>query len=88
MVTALAAFAWPAQELYEELYCTLREMENRIKEQLSLFSDRMSTEYLRSNRLRLYFLSLAFVLVEALRRLSLAGTDGRNTRWRRSGCGC
>jgi hypothetical protein len=51
-------------------------MENRIKEQLSLFSDRMSTESLRANQLRLYFSSLAYVLVEALRRVGLAGTDG------------
>lgn len=50
-------------------------MENRIEEQLSLFSDRMSTEYLRSNQLRLYFSSLACVLVETLRRLGLAGTE-------------
>jgi DDE family transposase len=50
-------------------------MENRIKEQLSLFADRMSTETLRANQLRLYFSSLAYVLVEALRRLGLAGTE-------------
>jgi hypothetical protein len=47
--------------------------QNRIKEQLSLFADRMSTETLRANQLRLYFSSL--VLVEALRRLGLAGTE-------------
>jgi len=50
--------------------------QNRIKEQLSLFSDRMSTESLRANQLRLYFSSLAYVLVEALRRVGLAGTEG------------
>ena len=50
-------------------------MENRIKEQLSLFADRMSTETLRANQLRLYFSSLAYVLVETLRRLGLAGTE-------------
>jgi hypothetical protein len=50
-------------------------MENRIKEQLSLFSDRLSTETMRSNQLRLYFSSLAYVLVEALRRLGLQGTE-------------
>jgi hypothetical protein len=75
VVTSLAPSGWPAQELYEELYCARGEMENRIKEQLSLFSDRMSTEYLRSNQLRLYFSSLAYVLVETLRRLGLAGTE-------------
>lgn len=75
VVTSLLPSAWPAPELYEQLYCARGEMENRIKEQLSLFSDRMSTESLRSNQLRLYFSSLAYVLVEALRRLGLAGTE-------------
>ena len=50
-------------------------MENRIKEQLSLFSDRLSTETLRANQLRLYFSSLAYVLVHALRRIGLRGTE-------------
>jgi hypothetical protein len=75
LVTSLDKEAWPAQKLYEQLYCARGEMENRIKEQLSLFADRMSTETLRANQLRLYFSSLAYVLVEALRRLGLAGTE-------------
>ena len=50
-------------------------MENRIKEQLSLFADRMSTESMPANQLRLYFSSLAYVRVHALRRLGLAGTE-------------
>jgi len=75
VVTSLNAEAWAAQALYEELYCARGEMENRIKEQLSLFADRMSTETLRANQLRLYFSSLAYVLVHALRRLALAGTE-------------
>jgi Transposase DDE domain group 1 len=75
LVTSLDAQDWPAQKLYEQLYCARGEMENRIKEQLSLFADRMSTETLRANQLRLYFSSLAYVLVEALRRLGLAGTE-------------
>jgi DDE family transposase len=75
VVTSLPLAAWPTRELYEQLYCARGEMENRIKEQLSLFSDRMSTESLRSNQLRLYFSSLAYVLVEALRRVGLAGTE-------------
>jgi hypothetical protein len=74
LVTSLDKEAWSAQKLYEQLYCARGEMENRIKEQLSLFADRMSTETLRANQLRLYFSSLAYVLVEALRRLGLAGT--------------
>jgi Transposase DDE domain group 1 len=75
LVTSLGAQDWPAQKLYEQLYCARGEMENRIKEQLNLFADRMSTETLRANQLRLYFSSLAYVLIEALRRLGLAGTE-------------
>jgi hypothetical protein len=75
LVTSLPLAAWPTQQLYEQLYCARGEMENRIKEQLSLFSDRMSTQSLRSNQLRLYFSSLAYVLVEALRRVGLAETE-------------
>jgi hypothetical protein len=75
LVTSLGKEAWPAQNLYEQLYCARGEMENRIKEQLSLFSDRLSTETLRANQLRLYFSSLAYVLLEALRRLGLTGTE-------------
>lgn len=75
VVTSLEAQAWPAQKLYEQLYCARGEMENRIKEQLSLFSDRLSTETMRANQLRLYFSSLTYVLVHALRRLALAGTE-------------
>jgi hypothetical protein len=60
--------------LYEELYCARGEMENRIKEQLSLFADRMSSETIRANQLRLYFSSLAYTLLLGLRRLGLRGT--------------
>ena len=49
-------------------------MENRIKEQLSLFADRMSAETLRANQPRLYLSSLAYVLLVAFRRLGLRGT--------------
>ena len=75
IVTSLPADSWEAAALYEKTYCARGEMENRIKEQLSLFADRMSTESLRANQLRLYFSSLAYVLVHALRRLALAGTQ-------------
>src|SRR5437660_7076600 len=75
VVTSLAAEAWPTQKLYEQLYCARGEMENRIKEQLSLFADRVSTETLRSNQLRLYFSALAYVLMQALRRLALQETE-------------
>ena len=51
-------------------------MENRIKEQqLALFADRTSTQQMRSNQLRLYFSSFAYVLIQTLRRLGLQGTS-------------
>ena len=65
-----------AKPLYEEVYCARGEMENRIKEQqLMLFADRTSTHWLRSNQIRLWFSSVAYVLVSALRRTALAGTE-------------
>jgi hypothetical protein len=50
-------------------------MENRIKEQLILFLDRTTTAYLRSNQLGLYFSSVAYVLLQMLRRLGLERTE-------------
>src|SRR5260370_31221090 len=51
-------------------------MENRMKEQeLELFADRTSTGKMWSNQLRLYFSSIAYVLLQTLRRTALAGTD-------------
>ena len=75
VVTSLDRERWPPQRLYEQLYCGRGEAENRIKEQLSLFADRMSTETLRANQLRLYLSSLAYVLLVGLRRLGLQGTQ-------------
>jgi hypothetical protein len=74
IVTSLAAEQWAAQKLYEKLYCARGEMENRIKEQMCLFADRLSTDQMKSNQLRLYFSAAAYTLVEALRRLTLKGT--------------
>jgi len=75
VVTSFGPQVWEAQPLYEELYCARGEMENRIKEQLMLFADRTSTAFLRSNQIRLYFSSIAYLLLEALRRLGLKGTE-------------
>jgi len=75
VVTSLTADQWAAQELYEKFYCARGEMENRIKEQMCLFADRLSTDEMRGNQLRLYFSALAYTLVEALRRLALKGTE-------------
>jgi Transposase DDE domain group 1 len=73
VVTSLTA--GEPRSLYEDLYCARGEMENRIKEQLCLFSDRLSTETMRANQLRLYFSAMAYTLLEALRRLALHGTE-------------
>jgi hypothetical protein len=75
VVTSLGSKAWPAQRLYEELYCQRGEMENRIKEQLTLFAARVSAETLAANQVRLYLSALAYVLVQGLRRLGLRGTE-------------
>jgi len=66
---------WEAQSLYEEFYCARGDMENRIKEQMMLFADRTSTSWLRSNQIRLYFSTVAYLLLQGLRRLGLAGTE-------------
>jgi hypothetical protein len=75
VVTSLTADQWAAQDLYEKFYCARGEMENRIKEQMHLFADRLSTDEIKGNQLRLYFSALAYTLVEALRRLGLKGTE-------------
>jgi len=80
VVTSLSAVEWPAQDLYEKVYCARGEMENRIKEQMCLFAYRLSTDEMKANQLRLYFSALAYTLVEALRRLALKGTDWAEAR--------
>jgi hypothetical protein len=75
VVTSLSGEQWAAQALYEELYCARGDMENRIKEQYSLFADRVSAETMRANQLRLYFSVMAYVLISGLRRLGLKATE-------------
>lgn len=76
VVTSLDSEAWPAAALYEQLYCARGEMENRIKEQqLCLFADRTSSHHLASNQVRLWFSSVAYILLNELRRLGLEGTQ-------------
>jgi hypothetical protein len=76
IVTSLPIEEYATRELYEEFYCARGEMENRIKEaQLNLFADRLSTETFRANQLRLWLSSAAYVLMHALRRIGLAGTE-------------
>lgn len=75
VVTSLSAEEVAARELYEQRYCARGDMENRIKEQqLMLFADRTSTQAMRSNQLRLYFSSVAYMLFVAVRRYGLADT--------------
>ena len=75
MVTSLSPEEWDARALYEDLYCARGDMENRIKEQqLYLFADRTSAATLQANQIRLWFSSVAYLLLQALRRLGLQGT--------------
>ena len=65
-----------ARSLYEETYCARGEMENRIKEQqLGLFADRTSCQGWWANQFRLLLSSAAYVLLESIRRVGLAGTE-------------
>jgi hypothetical protein len=76
VVTSLTPAEAEASRLYESIYCARGEMENRIKEcQLDLFADRTSAATMRANQLRLWFASVAYVLICALRRIGLAHTQ-------------
>ena len=76
VVTSISSEEKEARTLYEDFYCARGDMENRIKEQqLGLFADRTSTGWMRSNQLRLYFSSFAYILMQRLRQLGLKGTE-------------
>ncbi len=64
-----------SRQLYERIYCARGEMENRIKEQLQLFSDRTSAHRWWPNQFRLLLSALAYTLLETIRRLGLKGTE-------------
>ena len=75
VVTSLRRHECGPRYLYEKLYCARGDMENRIKEcQLDLFADRTSTATMRANQLRLWFASMAYVLLCAVRRIGLPHT--------------
>ena len=75
VVTSLSTEQFDAKTLYEDQYCGRGDMENRIKEQqLYLFADRTSAATMRANQLRLWFSSVAYTLMNALRRLGLKDT--------------
>jgi hypothetical protein len=83
VVTSLERSECKPKYLYEKLYCARGEMENRIKEcQLDLYADRTSTATMRANQLRLWFASMAYVLLCALRRIGL-----HHTRFDNASCG-
>jgi hypothetical protein len=83
VVTSLKASEAKARHLYEKVYCARGEMENRIKEcQADLFADRTSSATMRANQLRLWFASMAYVLLCALRRIGL-----RFTQFAHASCG-
>jgi hypothetical protein len=73
VVTSLKRSEAGARQLHEKIYCARGDMENRIKEcQLDLFADRTSTATMQANQLRLWFASMAYVLLCGLRRIGLA----------------
>ena len=83
VVTSLSRQEHEARHLYERVYCARGEMENRIKEcQLDLYADRTSANTMRANQLRLFFASMAYVLVGALRRIAL-----QHTQFAKATCG-
>jgi len=83
VVTSLMRAECKARYLYEKVYCARGDMENRIKEcQLDLYADRTSTATMRGNQLRLWFASMAYVLLCALRRIGL-----HHTHFAKATCG-
>jgi Transposase DDE domain group 1 len=76
VVTSLKKADCKARYLYEKIYCARGDMENCIKEcQIDPFADRTSTATMRANQLRLWFASVAYVLICALRRIGLHHTE-------------
>jgi hypothetical protein len=83
VVTSLRRAEIDARALYEDLYCDRGEVENRIKEQqLDLFADRTSSATMAANQLRLWFAAMAYVVLDALRRVGL-----RHTQFADATCG-
>jgi hypothetical protein len=83
VVTSLSGQEAAPQRLYEEIYCSRGDMENRIKEcQLDPFADRTSAATMRANQLRLWFASMAYRLLCTLRRIAL-----QHTQFAKATCG-
>ena len=76
IVTSLDDDVIEAFRLYEQVYCKRGDMENRIKEtQADMFGDRTPASTMRANQLRLWLSGMTYVLMCALRRIALAGTQ-------------
>jgi hypothetical protein len=81
VVTSLPSRQLGARYIYERTYCARGDMENRIKEQqLGLFADRTSTATMHANQLRLYFSSMAYMLMQTVRRIGLKDTSLANAQ--------
>ena len=79
VVTSLPIHKIPPGRLYTQKYCPRGDMENRLKEQkLGLQSDRTSTHTFEGNQLRLWFASIAYILMNALREKCLVNTEFKN----------
>ena len=64
-MTSLPSRQLGARYIYERTNCARGDTENRIKEQqLELFADRTSTATMYANQLRLYFSSVAYMMME------------------------
>ncbi len=75
MRTIVTTLEGSKEELYKKAYCSRGNMENLIKEQLLLFSYRVSCHQWWPNQLRLLLSSLAYVLLEHLRSGYLHATQ-------------
>jgi hypothetical protein len=62
------------EAIYDKYYCPRGDMENIIKQQMEMFSERTSCHKWWSNQLRLLFSTLAYTLVHVIREVGLKGT--------------
>ena len=69
------------QDLYDKIYCARGNMENRIKEQpLGLFADKTSCHNWWPNQFRLLLSSLAYIMINYLRKHALINTELENAQ--------
>lgn len=63
------------EHIYDKIYCARGEMENRIKEQMQLFSTRTSAHRWWANQWRILLSAMAYVLVQYIRATALGATE-------------